>query len=73
MANCGHTQKSAEEAVESGNAGMVSFGRPTITNPDLFDRFANGYELNNEVDRSLWWSAGTGEKGYTTYPAYMAE
>eukprot|EP00121_Abeoforma_whisleri_P008551 Awhi_evm1s7850 len=73
MANCGHTQKSAEEAVESGNAGMVSFGRPTITNPDLFDRFANGYELNNEVDRSLWWSAGTGEKGYTTYPAYITE
>eukprot|EP00121_Abeoforma_whisleri_P015462 Awhi_evm1s14245 len=68
IANVGYTQATAENAIDSGNASMVSFGRPYITNPDLVERFRDGYPLNEEVDQSTWWTAGLGEKGYTTYP-----
>jgi 2,4-dienoyl-CoA reductase-like NADH-dependent reductase (Old Yellow Enzyme family) len=67
MGNCGYTQETAEAAIESGDADMISFGRPYISNPDLVYRFQNGVELNPEADMAHWYSP-TGATGYTDFP-----
>ena len=55
----------AVEAVASGHADMVAFGRAFIANPDLVERLRVGAPLN-EGDRATYY--GGGEKGYTDYP-----
>ena len=67
MGNCGYTQETAESAIAGGNADIISFGRPFISNPDLVHRFENEVELNPEADVSDWYSP-TGAKGYTDFP-----
>ena len=67
MANMGYTQKTAEAAVQEGNADMVAFGQLYIANPDLVERFARGASLT-EPDQATFY--GGDEKGYTDYP-YM--
>lgn len=67
MGNCGYTQETAEKAIADGDADMISFGRPFISNPDLVDRFANGWDLAPESDVSQWYSP-TGLVGYTDFP-----
>ena len=69
MGNCGYTQETAEAAVSSGNADLISFGRPFISNPDLVDRFRRGWPLAEVAKVSDWYSP-TGENGYTDFPAY---
>ncbi len=32
---CGYTKEAAEEAISEGDADLISFGRPFISNPDL--------------------------------------
>ena len=61
-----YTQDSAEEAIETGKADLIAFGRPFLSNPDLVERFANGWELNPPADVKVW-SAPT-EVGYTDFP-----
>jgi N-ethylmaleimide reductase len=39
MGNCGHTKESGEAAIATGNADLIAYGRPFITNPDLVERF----------------------------------
>ena len=34
MGNCGYTFESAEQAVRAGDADLIAFGRPFISNPD---------------------------------------
>ena len=70
MGNCGYTQETAEAAVESGDADLISFGRPFISNPDLVERFNQGWELAPDAEMSDWYSP-QGEKGYTDFPAYQ--
>ncbi|WP_321344907.1 alkene reductase [Breoghania sp.] len=65
IANNGYTREMAIEAVESGKADMVAFGRPFISNPDLVARLARNAPLN-EADRTTFY--GGTEKGYTDYP-----
>ncbi len=62
----GYTPELAKEAIESGYADCIAFGRWFISNPDLPDRIKNGASLN-KYDRSTFY--GGGEKGYTDYPA----
>ncbi|MCP5521865.1 MAG: alkene reductase [Verrucomicrobiales bacterium] len=69
MGNCGYTQESAEAAIASGQADLIAFGRPYLSNPDLVDRFANGWELNPPADLKVW-SAPTAE-GYTDFPFHQ--
>ena len=69
MGNCGYTQETAEAAVAAGHADLISFGRPFISNPDLVDRFRNGWPLAEDAEIADWYSP-TGEKGYTDYPVY---
>lgn len=65
MANCGYDFERADQAVTNGEADMVSFGVPFISNPDLVERFKTGAELAT-ADKSTFY--GGDEKGYTDYP-----
>jgi len=71
MANVGYDRESAEEAIVSGGADLVSFGRPYISNPDLVERFANDWPLADEAPQDVWYSFG--EQGYTDWPKYHEE
>ena len=65
MVNNGYTLASAQEAVASGRADMVAFGKAFIANPDLVERLRQDAALN-PCDTSTFY--GGGEKGYTDYP-----
>lgn len=68
MGNCGYTKLTAETAVENGDADLISFGRPYISNPDLVERLANNWPLNPPADQKIWYSFD--EVGYTDFPRY---
>jgi N-ethylmaleimide reductase len=65
IANNGYDRDMAIEAVESGAADLIAFGRPFIANPDLVERLLVDAPLNAVVKETLY---GGGEKGYTDYP-----
>lgn len=69
IANCGYTQETAAAAIKDGNANLVAFGRPLISNPDLVERFANGWPLNPPADQSTWYSFD--KEGYIDFPTYQ--
>lgn len=64
----GYTMERAESELESGLANLIAFGKTFINNPDLVERFANGWLLSKELDMNTFYSRG--EKGYTDYPMY---
>lgn len=64
----GHDKESAETAITSGLANLAAFGRPFINNPDLVQRLANNWPLNQELKMDLFYTPG--ETGYTDYPFY---
>ena len=68
IGNCGYTKKTAHEKIAEGNADIIAFGRPFITNPDLPERFRNNWPLNPSEDMSLWYTSGP--EGYTDYEPY---
>jgi N-ethylmaleimide reductase len=64
IANNGYKRATANEAVASGRADMVAFGRPFIANPDLVARLEGDAPLALfDVDRLY----GGGPDGYTDY------
>lgn len=65
MVNNGYDGALAQEAVTSGRADLVAFGRLFIANPDLVERLRHSKGLN-EPDKATFY--GGGEKGYTDYP-----
>jgi len=66
MLNGGFDQASGEQAVASGLADAIVFGRLLIANPDLVERFRRGNApLNPLRMESLYGGGGT---GYTDYP-----
>jgi N-ethylmaleimide reductase len=69
IGNCGYTKETAHAAVSTGQADMIAFGRPYISNPDLVERFQHGHELADAAPMADWYSP-TAEKGYTDFPAY---
>ncbi|MFN3160584.1 MAG: alkene reductase [Rubinisphaera brasiliensis] len=69
MGNCGYDQESAEKAIASGDADLIAFGRPFISNPDLPERFRNGWPLSDVPDMSLWYSHDA--EGYVDFPTYQ--
>lgn len=73
MANCSYTRDTAEGAVRSGAADLVSFGRPFISNPDLAERFANDWPLNPGASHEVFYKYALGDEGYTSFPAYSRE
>ncbi len=72
IGNCGYTKETAEQAIAAGHADLISIGRPYISNPDLVERFKNGWPLAEIAPMSDWYSP-TGAKGYTDFPAHRAE
>jgi N-ethylmaleimide reductase len=56
----------ALDAVQSGRADLVAFGRPFIGNPDLGRRLREGADLAAS-DRKTYY--GGGPEGYTDYAA----
>ncbi|MEN0110311.1 MAG: alkene reductase [Planctomycetota bacterium] len=71
MGNCGYTRDEAEVRIAEGEADLVSFGRPFISNPDLVERFANDWPLAPEADVSAWYTPG--EAGYADWPTYAEQ
>ncbi|WP_197325593.1 alkene reductase [Ralstonia solanacearum] len=61
----GFTQDTAEQAIRSGRADAIAFGRLFIANPDLPLRLRLGAPLNPH-DRSTFY--GGGAAGYVDYP-----
>ena len=70
MINGGFDQDSGNEVIASGNADLVAFGKPYISNPDLVERFEHGIELA-EWDNDTFYTPG--KEGYTDYPMANAE
>ncbi|GAD21265.1 alkene reductase [Acidovorax sp. MR-S7] len=65
MVNNGYDAATAQEAVASGRADMVAFGRAFISTPDLVERLRRGADFNAWDSKTFY---GGGEKGYTDYP-----
>lgn len=65
--NGDYSRAEALEAVASGRADAIAFGRPFIANPDLVERLAKDLPLA-ESDIRTWYIPGP--HGYTDYPRY---
>lgn len=65
IGNGGYDGAQAAEAVRSGSADAVAFGRPFIANPDLPERIRQGAAMN-EPDGDTFY--GGGAEGYIDYP-----
>ena len=66
IANNGYTRDMAIDAVDSGRADAVAFGRAYIANPDLVQRLKLNAPLNAPVPKTFY---APGAVGYTDYPA----
>ena len=63
--NTGFTQETGNAIIERGEADLVAFGKPFISNPDLVERF----KLNEKLNKwDVTTFATTGTKGYLDYP-----
>jgi len=65
MVNNGYTRAMALEAVSSGAADLVAFGKGFIANPDLGRRLREDAAWNALDVKTLY---GGGAAGYTDYP-----
>jgi N-ethylmaleimide reductase len=63
--NNGYDFETAQQAVTSGAADAIAFGRLLLANPDLVERFRRGAALNSPDYDRLY--SGE-EQGYTDYP-----
>ena len=70
MGNCGYTQETAEKSIAAGDADLIAFGHPFISNPDLVERFRNGWPLAAPAPMADWYSP-SGAKGYTDFLTYV--
>lgn len=67
IANNGFDFDSGNKVIESGEVDMVTFGRAFISNPDLVERWTNGWPL---TDPNMSKAYGGGAEGYCDYPKY---
>ena len=66
MVNNGYDRHMAIDAVASGRADLVSFGRLFMANPDLVERLRLDAPLNSLIGQETFY--GGGAHGYTDYP-----
>jgi len=66
MVNWDYDRDSGHQAIASGNADLVSYGKLFIANPDLPERFKLNAPLNQPNPDTFY---GGGAEGYTDYPA----
>lgn len=69
MVNNGYNLQMAAEAVSSGYADLVAFGKLYIANPDLAKRFKYNAPLNEPDPQTFY---GGDAKGYTDYPSFKS-
>jgi N-ethylmaleimide reductase len=69
MVNNGYDRQMAIDAVASGRADLVSFGRLFIANPDLVERLSKNAPLNTLMGQETFY--GGGAHGYTDYPTLL--
>lgn len=67
--NCGYSSDDAAQQIDTGNADLIAFGRPFITNPDLPARIKNDWPFADFSNSEHWYSAGA--KSYIDYPNYQ--
>ena len=65
----GFTGETAEQALGAGQADLIGFGRPFISNPDLVARLQKGSQLAAPNMNTFY---TPGEAGYTDYPTQAA-
>ena len=70
MVNNGYTRQMARDAVASGDADLVAFGKPFISNPDLVQRLRDDAPCAALNPKTLY---GGGAEGYIDYPALAVE
>ncbi len=70
IVNNGYTKETAVEAIASGYADLVAFGKLFLANPDLVERFRTGAPFN-DLDKDHMY--GGGAEGYTDYPFLSAQ
>lgn len=68
MVNKGFTKETAEAVIKEGIADLVSFGHLYISNPDLVERFKEGYPLTEANPKTFM---AKGAVGYTDYSPYQ--
>ena len=66
LVNNGYTREMATDAVASGRADLVCFGKPFISNPDLVARLRQNAPLSPVTMATLY---SPGPEGYIDYPA----
>ena len=67
VGNGGYTKETGDKLIREGYADMVTYGRLFIPNPDLVERFQNGWTLNEPNEKLLYLP---GPKGYIDFPFY---
>jgi N-ethylmaleimide reductase len=69
ITNSGYDQAKGTKAIASGEAQLVSYGRPYIANPDLVQRFKLNAELNQPNFQTSYGRGDTEDAaiGYTDY------
>ena len=70
MINAGFDQEKGNAVIERGDADLVSFGKPYISNPNLVERFAEDAPLTEWDDKTFY---TPGKKGYLDYPVEARE
>lgn len=68
IANGCYKADTADAAIASGYAEVVSFARDYISNPDLAERMRIGADLNAPAEMTDYYGDG-GDKGYIDFPA----
>jgi N-ethylmaleimide reductase len=66
IVNSGYDAARADAAIAAGQADLVAFGKPFVSNPDLPRRLAEGAVLAEPDPATLY---GGGAGGYTDYPS----
>jgi len=64
MINTGFDQEKGNHVIEQGDADLVAYGKPYISNPDLVERFEKGIELSKWDEATFY---VPGKKGYLDY------
>ncbi len=71
MGNCGYDKDSAAETISRGAADLMAIGRPYISNPDLAERWQNGWPEAPLSEPASWYTLEQTPAGFTDYPAYQ--
>merc|ERR1711972_1254870 len=77
IGNCGYTGESASARIVAKEADAIAFGRPFLVNPDLAERFINGWPLTETPAEDYQWQCtpvpavrANPARLYTDFPAY---